>query len=316
MKKLTIAAALLVSTTLAAQSDEIRYATWAQPGEAPYAGAEKFKEVVEANSDHTVTIFPGDQLGKPKEVYSQMALGSTQILASGDPGLKEIEYLALPYLMSDMGDYAEVLKTDFGQEWNRRLVDERMVRILGFMPRSPRQISANKVINTIDDLAGLKLRAPERDYYVKSLSALGANPTPMAFAEVYTALQTGIVDGQENPIETIYAQKFHEVQKGVAMIDYIVKPAYVTISESFWQGLSDEDKALMVRANEESTKVIEDMLPQEQETILAEMEAAGVTVTYPDKAPFIAATQSVRDELGTEIWGEDVYKQIAEIGKN
>lgn len=316
MKKLTIAAALLVSSTLAAQSDEIRYATWAQPGEAPYAGAEKFKEVVEANSDHTVTIFPGDQLGKPKEVYSQMALGSTQILASGDPGLKEIEYLALPYLMSDMRDYAEVLKTDFGQEWNRRLVDERMVRILGFMPRSPRQISANKVINTIDDLSGLKLRAPERDYYVKSLSALGANPTPMAFAEVYTALQTGIVDGQENPIETIYAQKFHEVQKGVAMIDYIVKPAYVTISESFWQGLSDEDKALMVRANEESTKVIEDMLPQEQETILAEMEAAGVTVTYPDKAPFIAATQSVRDELGTEIWGEDVYKQIAEIGKN
>ncbi|WP_226628853.1 TRAP transporter substrate-binding protein [Alloyangia pacifica] len=316
MNKFTIAAALLASTTLAAQADEIRYATWAQPGEAPYAGAEKFKEVVEANSEHTVTIFPGDQLGKPKEVYSQMALGSTQILASGDPGLKEIEYLALPYLMSDMGDYAEVLDTDFGQEWNQRLVDERMVRILGFMPRSPRQISANKVINTIDDLSGLKLRAPERDYYVKSLSALGANPTPMAFAEVYTALQTGIVDGQENPIETIYAQKFHEVQEGVAMIDYIVKPAYVTISESFWQDLSDEDKALMVRANEESTKVIEEMLPQEQEKILAEMEAAGVTVTYPEKAPFIEATQSVRDELGTEVWGEEVYKQIAEIGQN
>lgn len=316
MNKFTIAAALLASTTLAAQADEIRYATWAQPGEAPYAGAEKFKEVVEANSDHTVTIFPGDQLGKPKEVYSQMALGSTQILASGDPGLKEIEYLALPYLLSDMGDYAEVLDTDFGQEWNQRLVDERMVRILGFMPRSPRQISANKVINTIDDLSGLKLRAPERDYYVKSLSALGANPTPMAFAEVYTALQTGIVDGQENPIETIYAQKFHEVQEGVAMVDYIVKPAYVTISESFWQGLSDEDKALMVRANEESTKVIEEMLPQEQETILAEMEAAGVTVTYPEKAPFIEATQSVRDELGAEVWGENIYKQIAEIGQN
>ena len=113
MNKFTIAAALLASTTLAAQADEIRYATWAQPGEAPYAGAEKFKEVVEANSDHTVTIFPGDQLGKPKEVYSQMALGSTQILASGDPGLKEIEYLALPYLLSDMGDYAEVLVVSY-----------------------------------------------------------------------------------------------------------------------------------------------------------------------------------------------------------
>ncbi|ATI44003.1 transporter (plasmid) [Pacificitalea manganoxidans] len=316
MKKLAIAAALLTTTALAAQADEIRYATWAQPGEAPYAGAEKFKEVVEANSDHTVTIFPGDQLGKPKEVYSQMALGSTQILASGDPGLKEIEYLALPYLMSDIAKYKEVLDTDFGQEWNQRLVDEHMVRLLGFMPRSPRQISANKVINTIDDLKGLKLRAPERDYYVKSLSALGANPTPMAFAEVYTALQTGIVDGQENPIETIYAQKFHEVQDGVAMVDYIVKPAYVTISESFWQGLSEDDRALMTRANDESTKVIEAALPQEQETILAEMEAAGVTVTYPDKAPFIEATQSVRDELGTAIWGDEIYTQIVEIGGN
>ena len=145
MKKLAIAAALLTTTALAAQADEIRYATWAQPGEAPYAGAEKFKEVVEANSDHTVTIFPGDQLGKPKEVYSQMALGSTQILASGDPGLKEIEYLALPYLMSDIAKYKEVLDTDFGQEWNQRLVDEHMVRLLGFMPRSPRQISQSPI---------------------------------------------------------------------------------------------------------------------------------------------------------------------------
>ncbi|WP_010140007.1 TRAP transporter substrate-binding protein DctP, partial [Oceanicola sp. S124] len=186
MKKLSIAAVLLAGTTLAAQADEIRYATWAQPGEAPYAGAMKFKEVVEANSDHTVTIFPGDQLGKPKEVYSQMALGSTQILASGDPGMKEIEYLALPYLMSSLENYATVLGTDFGQDWNQRLVNERMVRLIGFMPRSPRQISANKVINGIGDLSGLKLRAPERDYYVKSLAALGANPTPMAFAEVYT----------------------------------------------------------------------------------------------------------------------------------
>uniref|UniRef100_UPI0002559034 TRAP transporter substrate-binding protein DctP n=1 Tax=Oceanicola sp. S124 TaxID=1042378 RepID=UPI0002559034 len=125
-----------------------------------------------------------------------------------------------------------------------------------------------------------------------------------------------IVDGQENPIETIYAQKFHEVQKGVAMIDYIVKPAYVTVSESFWQGLSEEDRALMVRANEESSAVIEALLPQEQEKILAEMEAAGVTVTYPDKAPFIEATKSVRDELGTATWGAEVYARIAEIGAN
>lgn len=313
MKTIMIATFLLASVS--ARADEIRYATWAQPGEAPYAGAEKFKEVVEANSDHTVTIFPGDQLGKPKEVYSQMALGSTQILASGDPGLKEIEYLALPYLMKDMASYRAVLETDFGQDWNRRLVDERKVRILGFMPRSPRQISANRVINGLADIKGLKLRTPERDYYVRSLSALGASPTPMAFAEVYTALQTGVVDGQENPVETIYAQKFYEVQKGVAIIDYIVKPAYVTISERFWQSLSDRDKAVMQRANEESTRVVAALLPQQQADILSQMEAAGVTVTRPDKAPFIKATAAVRDELGRKIWGEEIYRKIVRIGQ-
>ena len=314
MKKIMIAALLLASVS--ARADEIRYATWAQPGEAPYAGAEKFKEVVEANSNHSVTIFPGDQLGKPKEVYSQMALGSTQILASGDPGLKEIEYLALPYLMKDMASYAAVLETDFGQEWNRRLVDKRRVRILGFMPRSPRQISANRVINGLADLKGLKLRAPERDYYVKSLSALGASPTPMAFAEVYTALQTGVVDGQENPVETIYAQKFYEVQTGVAMIDYIVKPAYVTISESFWQSLSDSDKVLIRHANEESTRVVAELLPQQQAEILSRMKAAGVAITRPEKAPFIEATAAVRDELGRKVWGEEIYRKIVKIGKN
>lgn len=315
MKTKLLFTAFFLTSTGIATADEIRYATWAQPGEAPYAGAEKFKEIVEANSDHTVTIFASEQLGKPKEVFSQMALGSTQIQASGDPGINEIEYLSLPYLLDSTDDYAAVLETDFGQEWNQKLVDDYRVRMLGFMPRSPRQISANRVINSLDDLRGLKIRAPERDYYVQSISALGASPTPMAFAEVYTALQTGIVDGQENPLETIYAQKFFEVQDGIAMVDYIVKPAFVTIAESFWQGLSEDDQALIVRATKESSQLVADMLPAEQDGMIAEMEASGVTVTHPDKAPFIEATQSVRDTLGAQVWGEDVYQQIVEIGR-
>ncbi|MSU88488.1 transporter [Rhodobacteraceae bacterium 2CG4] len=296
-------------------AEEIRYALWAQPGEAQYEGAVEFKRVVEEGSDHTVTLFPGDQLGTPREVFAQMALGSTQMLASGDPGLKEIEYLALPYLMNGIENYQEVLATDFGQEWNARLVDERQARMLGFMPRSPRQISANVVVESMDDLSGLKLRAPERDYYVESLRALGANPTPMAFAEVYTALQTGVVDGQENPIETIYAQKFFEVQKGIAVVDYINKPAYVMISEQFWSGLPEDEQQLLRDANDASTAVIEELLPQQAEKQIAEMEQAGVTITHPDKQPFIEATQSVRDTLGRNVWDEDTYNAIVEIGK-
>ncbi|MEQ8357069.1 MAG: TRAP transporter substrate-binding protein [Kiloniellaceae bacterium] len=314
----TLAAGLMIAqASAAAAQTDVRYTLWAKEGEAQFIGAQEFKRVLEAESDgrFKVTLFPGNQLGTPREVLAQMALGTTQMLASGDPGIKEIEYLALPYLMKGLKNYAAVLETDFGQAWNDKLVNERMVRTLGFMPRSPRQISANKVINSMADLKGLKLRAPERDYYVKSLTALGANPTPMAFGEVYTSLQTGVVDGQENPIETIYAAKFYEVQKSVAVVDYIYKPAYVTISESFWQELSETDRALFRKANDASNTVIGELLPRQQEDFIAKMTAAGLTITYPDKAEFVAATQGVRDELGKSAWGERTYKTIVEIGQ-
>ncbi|HBU97649.1 TRAP transporter substrate-binding protein [Thalassospira lucentensis] len=296
---------------------EIRYAIWANQGEAQYEGALEFKRVVEEGADgrYTVSVYGGDQLGTPRELFTQLALGVTQISASGDPGIKEIEYLAIPYLMKGIKNYGAVLDTDFGQEWNQKLIDEREIRLLGFMPRNPRQISADIEINSIDDLKGLKLRSPERDYYVKSLSALGANPTPMAFAEVYTGLQAGVVDGQENPIETIYAGKFYEVQKSIAMVNYIKKPAYVMISDAFWQELSPEDQALLKKANDASNAVIAEKLPVQTEKMIAEMKAAGIVFTHPDTKPFIEATQSVRDELGTGMWGEEVYKKVSEIGQ-
>ena len=296
---------------------EIRYGLWAKEGEAQYIGAVKFKEIVEAESNGrmSVTVYPGNQLGTPREMMAQLALDTTQICASGDPGIKEIEYLALPYLMKGLDNYVEIINSSIGEEWNKKLSKQKQIRMFGFLPRNPRQISANKVINSMADLEGLKLRAPERDYYVESLAALGAKPTPMAFKEVYTALQTGVVDGQENPIETIYAQKFYEVQKGIAMIDYIDKPAYVVIGEAFWNRLSDADKALLNKAQAASQKVVEDLMPDQSKEFIRKIEAAGVTITYPDKKPFIEATQKVRDNLGTKIWGEELYKKIAEIGQ-
>jgi len=301
----------------AADATEVRYGLWAEKGEAQYEGALKFKEVVEDKSDgrYEVKIFPGNQLGTPREMLAQLALNDTQIMASGDPGIKEIEYLALPYLMNGIANYAAIINSDIGDAWNEKLVDERQIRLLGFLPRSPRQISTNKPINTMADLDGLKLRSPERDYYVESLTALGAKPTPMAFAEVYAALQTGVVDGQENPIETIYASKFYEVQDAVAMVDYIDKPAYVMIGEPFWSGLSEEDRAIFKDAQLASRQLVEEMLPGQQDDFIAKMTEAGVTFTYPDKAEFIEATQPVRDKLGAGVWGDELYQRIVEMGK-
>lgn len=300
-----------------ASAMEIKYGLWAKKGEAQYAGALEFKRALEAESKgkYTVAVFPGNQLGTPREMLAQLVLGTTHVMASGDPGIKEIEYLALPYLMRSIKNYSAVINSDIGKKFNEKLINSRKVRILGFLPRSPRQISSNVVVNSIKDLKGLKLRAPTRDYYIESLKALGANPTPMAFKEVYTSLQTGVVDGQENPIETIYAQKFYEVQKGIAMVDYITKPAFVMISNDFWTKLPEEDKKMFQKAQSASRDLVAKTLPGQTVEQLKKMKAAGITVTYPDKAPFIKATQSVRDKLGKNRWGEDTYMKIVKIGQ-
>jgi tripartite ATP-independent transporter DctP family solute receptor len=303
--------------TANAKTVEVRYGLWVKKGEAQYDGAQKFKEVLEAESKGAmkVLIYGGNQLGTPREMLAQLAVDTTQIMASGDPGIKEIEYLALPFLMRGLNNYIAVINSPIGDAWNKKLIEQRKVRLLGFLPRSPRQISANRVINSLADLKGMKIRVPERDYYVQSFVAFGAKPTPMAFKEVYTSLQTGVVSGQENPIETIWAMKFHEVQKSVAMVGYIDKPAYTMIGEKFWQARSAQERAWLNKAQRASEALVKDILPRQQKELVAKMKKTGIAITYPDKAEFRKATQGVRDTLGTKMWGAETYKKISEIGQ-
>ena len=236
-------------------------------------------------------------------------------MASGDPGLEDIEYLSLPYLMRGMENYEFILNGPIGEEWNRTLADTRHVRLLGLLPRSARQISANRIVRSMADLEGLRLRVPKRDYYIQSLAAFGARPTPMAFAETYMGLQTGVVDGLENPIETLYAQRYYEVQKSILMVEYIMKPAYLMIGAPFWRSLSEPERTLFHSAANAARDVVVELLPEQEKAFLAEMEAAGIVVTYPDKHEFVAATRQVREDLGKKRWGAELYETIYEIGQ-
>jgi TRAP-type transport system periplasmic protein len=295
----------------------ISYSTWANPGEPAYSGMEKFKEIIEEKTDGSITVelFPGNQLGATAEQMEQVKLGTIEMMSSGDPGMLEIEYLSLPYLMKSNAHWMHVLESEIGQEWNEKLVSDMNVRNIGILPRGPRVISANKEIKTPEDMEGLKLRSPARDYYVQTFEALGANPTPMDFGEVYSGLQTGIVDGQENPLETFYAAGFQEVQDYIINSNHMFKPAFVTINEAFFQGLSEEYQDILLEAAKESQAYAEEELAKSEKTMAEELEGAGVTFIDPDVEKFREATQSVRDSLGKEMWGEEAYQQIVEMGQ-
>jgi TRAP-type transport system periplasmic protein len=299
------------------KSYSISYSTWANPGEPAYMGMEKFKEIVEEKSDGNIKVdlFPGNQLGTTAEQMEQVKMGTIEMMSSGDPGMLEIEYLSLPYLMKSNAHWMLVLDSEIGQEWNDKLVNEMGVQNIGILPRGPRVTSTNTEVKTLEGMKGLKLRAPARDYYVQTFEAFGANPTPMDFGEVYSGLQTGIVDGQENPLETFYAAGFQEVQKYIINTNHMYKPAFVTINNDFLTNLPEDYQQILLDAAKESQAFAEEKLAESEQSMIKELEDAGVTFIDPDLDAFIEATQSVRETLGTEIWGEEVYQQIVEMGQ-
>lgn len=293
----------------------IKYSTWANEGEAAYEGMMKFKELVEAGSNGVIKVetYPSNQAGTTNEQVEQLSMNQLQMMSSGDPAIEEIEYLCLPYLFDSLDQYSEFLASDLGQQYIQQGIDERNARVLDTLPRSPRIISSNFAINSLADMKNMKIRAPEKDYYVKTFEALGANPTPMDLGECYSAMQTGVVDGQENPIETIVSYGFQNVNKYLVMSNHMIKPAFVMINNDFFTGLSEEYQQLILDACAESKAAAEEYMESAMEKDLQTCIDAGMTVCYPDLAEFEAATQSVRDELGVKIWGEDGYAAIKEI---
>lgn len=296
----------------------IKYATWANEGEAAYEGMKVFKELVEEGSDGVIKVelYPSNQAGTTNEQVEQVSMNQLQMMSSGDPGIVELEYLCLPYLFSSLDQYSEFMNTELGQSYIQQSIDERNCKVIDTLPRSPRIISSNIEINSLADMKNMKIRVPERDYYVETFEAFGTNPTPMDMGEVYSAMQTGVVDGQENPIETIVSYGFQNVNKYLVMSNHMIKPAFVIISNEFYESLSPEYQELIVdactQAREYASEYMETAMEQDLQTCID----AGMTVCYPDLEEFEAATQSVRDDLGVKTWGEDGYAIVKEIAAN
>ncbi|QQD84123.1 TRAP transporter substrate-binding protein [Jeotgalicoccus sp. ATCC 8456] len=294
---------------------EISFSTWANEGEPAYEGMLKFIDVVEEKTDYTVSLFPGNQLGSTAEQMEQVMMGSIEMMSSGDPGFKEIEMLSLPYLMDSNEHWKYVLESEIGQEWEEEMKANQGLLTLGIIPRGPRVVSSNIEINTPDDLSGLKIRAPERDYYVETFKALGANPTPVDFGELYSAIDTGIVTAQENPLETIVAGGFMEIQSNISLTNHMYKPAFITVNNEFFETLSAEEQEVFSDAALQAEETTNNLLEEEEEATLQSLEEEGIVITEPDLEKFEEKTQSVRGELGIDTWGEETYHEIVKMGK-
>jgi tripartite ATP-independent transporter DctP family solute receptor len=242
------------------------------------------------NGRYKIDVFPASQLGKEADINQGLKLGTVDIIISGSSfaarDFKPIGVTYFPYIFRNPEHLIAYTKSDIFKRLAKGYEDKTGNHIAAVSYYGTRHTTSNKPIAKCSDMQGLKIRVPDVPAYLAMPRACGANTTPIAFAEVYLALQNGTVEAQENPLTTIEAKKFFEVQKNIVLTGHIVDHLNTVISKTRWASLSDEDKKIfgdvMQEAAEKTTKIIED----KEKQLVASFKERGLSVTEIDKADF------------------------------
>ncbi len=279
-----------------------------------HLGSLKFKEELEkrSNGEITLKIYPNSTLGGDRDLVEGMQMGTVDFgLVAGVLGNfeKSIGLLELPYLFDSQEEFNKVIHGPIGEEIASRMVKKSGIRILNWWDRGPRQTTSNKPINKLEDLKGLKIRLPEIPAMVNSWRAMVANPTPMAWSEVYTGLQQNVIEAQENPIPFIYGGRINEVQKYIAITDHKYEYVTIAMSEMRWKKLNDKQRQIIVEAANAATAYENQLVLDKTNELLAAMQAKGLQVTHPDKKELAAAARSVHEDFAKTV-DLDLYKRI------
>lgn len=263
-----------------------------------------------------IEVYPASQLGTEEQILEGAIFGSIDIVIAGAGQIgnlfKPINVLEMPYLFKDNNHVLKFAKSEIGQKMFADLGEEFGVKVLAAMPYGRRQLTSNKPIYKPEDLKGFKLRVPEQSVTLAYAKAMGADPTPISFQEVYMALQQGVVDGQENPLPTIMAMKFYEVQKYINLTSHVINCGTFVINSSKFDGLSKESQEIVLKSFSESAEFITKNLNEEEEELGSFFEKQGCTLVESDVEAFKEATKDMPNQFA-KWWiryGKDLYYKI------
>ena len=244
------------------------------------------------NNRYTIDVYPASQLGKETDINQGLSLGTVDMIISGSSfaarSFAPIGVTYYPYVFRDAAHLLAYTKSDVFKELAKGYEDKTGHRIAAVTYYGARHTSSNKPITACSDMKGLKIRVPDVPAYLAMPRACGANTSPIAFAEVYLALQNGTVEAQENPLTTIEAKKFYEVQKHIALTGHIVDHLNTIFSKALWAKLSDADKKIFEEvALEAATRATAEIQAKEKE-LVDFFKGKGLNVTEVDKEDFKA----------------------------
>ncbi|OGB16664.1 MAG: ABC transporter substrate-binding protein [Burkholderiales bacterium RIFCSPLOWO2_12_67_14] len=324
IKTLVATAALATVGIAAAQDKVIKFANQNAAGHPIVQGMEKFAEIVAAKSGGKikVNVFPSGQLGSDQANVSALQ-GGTLEMASMNSGIfasqvKEFAAYDLPFVFANGKEADAVVDGPFGHKMHAKLEEKGLVG-LGYYELGFRNITNSKrPITKVEDIAGLKLRVIPNPINIDWVKALDANPTPLPWPEVYAALEQKAVDGQENPVATIFGAKLYEVQKYMTLTNHQYNPQSVVISKKFWDTLSANEKKIVGEAVLESAKFQRAQARASVASTLENLKKAGMTVSElpaAEQAKLVEKMKPVITKHAASVGEATVNELMAELAK-
>ena len=326
IKTMVAVAALAAFGVAQAQISErtIKFATQNPKGHPLVMGMEKFADIVKTKSGGKikVNLFPGGVLGGDAPNVSALQGGTLEMVTMNSGILasqvKEFAVFDFPFLFANGKEADAVVDGPFGQKMHAKLPEKGIVGLTYWELGFRNMTNSKRPINKLEDLAGLKIRVIPNPINLDWVKALDANPTPMAFPEVYAALESKALDGQENPLSVVAANKFFEVQKHLTLTNHVYNPQSVIISKKFWDGLSAEEKTIVGEAAVEAGKYQRQVAREAAVTALDGLKKAGMQVTELPAAEMDKLRDKMRPVIAkyAVTVGQDVVQELqSELAK-
>ena len=290
------------------------------PGAPVYQGQLKFKELLEkrSNGEIEVLIHPLGAMGGERDIFQAMANGGLEMgaMGSGDINIFFPKYsvFEVPYIIRDYDHFWKFWKGPLGKVINDVPLNKMGVKTVGIVYRGARNLTANRVIKTPDEVKGLKLRLPEIKPWMKVWGSLGAQPTPIPFQEVYMALKTGVVEAQENPPESIWSLKFYEAQKYMMKTEHIYSACKYQISMKWFETQEKKTQDLILQCWADATDYANKLAEEKNAEFTNKLvKEGGMTVVEVDKDAFAKAVAPAIDWLDKNVFIPGLLQKVRDI---
>ena len=305
---------------------ELTWSSVSVPNDAHTKAMFEFEKVVEELSDGEIQV----EVSHSGELYTQeegktaLRRGTLEMNYTGPNWLADqVQYMSMfaaPYIFDSYEHMTQTFNGPIGEEIFDDIAEKIGIRPLGAYYLGTRQLNLRDIgreVTTPADMEGVKLRMPNTPTWQFMGRTLGANPTPLSFTEVYLALKTGTIDGQDNPLPTDKNAKFYEVTKYIVLTDHFINPVMPTINEEVWQSLTDQQKEWIMEGIAAGREVCDELNLQQEAELVEFFEDQGMTIIEPDKAAFKehALDMVMNNEEMTSSWNMDLFEEVQALGE-